>query len=280
MWYLFLILSIIILLLLTFIVVFLKYKHNYWKFLDIPHDEPKKWLNIIQDAFGKSKLDYASKAQRYEQLYRSFKGTGPFFGFHVQLEPFVLVLDRELVQRILIKDFSNFNDRGLYHNSKKDPLSSDLYCITGNGWKEMRLKLEPVFRPEIVKALHNSCFNKESEAHLMGAFEVALLMQPRYGITFVDVKPLVRRYVLASIARSVFGLDVNLQTRFPLDEFDNMTQRALYQRRHGKLINIMLQKHTVLGRKLGFAYTDKKAEQYFLSLIADVVQQREQLPAF
>lgn len=275
MWYLFLILAIVIVLLIVLLIIFLKYKHNYWKYLDIPHDEPKQWNVIIQEMLGKIPNDYASKTQRYEQLYRSFKGTGPFCGFHVQLDPFVLVLERELVQRILIKDFSNFNDRGLYHNSKKDPLSSDLYCITANEWKEMRIKLDPIFRPEIIKALHNSSFNAEGQAHLLNAFDVALLNQPRVGINFVDVRPLVRRYVLASIAKNVFGLDVNLQARFPLNEFDEMTQLALNTKRHGKILNIFMQKYTNLGQKMGLTYTNKKAEKYFMNLIESVVEERE-----
>ncbi|XP_037955780.1 probable cytochrome P450 317a1 [Teleopsis dalmanni] len=271
-WVMYIILSLIIGLIIVLAAIFFRYKRYYWKFLDVPHDHPRPLLSVLGAINRSGTYTEKERLDYYDTLYKRFKGTGPFCGYYNVLQPRVLVLDRDLVTQILIKDFSNFNDRGMYYNSKVDPLSADLYHLKGSSWKEMRIKLDPIYRKEQMSYLFTSVY--EESHHLLTAFEEGL----QNGVLndFAQIKQIIHRFVLTIIAKYVFGMVTNShQDKSILDEFDAMTQLALTTQRHGRFFNALLSRHRSTGRKLGCGVTNKKAEEYFLTLISEVVANRE-----
>lgn len=53
--------------------------------------------------------------------------------------------DPDLIKQILVKDFNNFMDRGIYTDEKKEPTSTHLFRMSGAKWRDMRTKLTPAF---------------------------------------------------------------------------------------------------------------------------------------
>ncbi|XP_023298783.2 probable cytochrome P450 317a1 [Lucilia cuprina] len=277
MWIIFLILGLIIFLLITLCGIGLKYIRDYWHFLGVPHDRPKPLVDIIKtlSKYGTCK-QLMEQHEYFQKLYKRFKGTGPYCGFYHLLEPRVLVLDQELMQQILVKNFSNFNDRGCYHNMKNDPLSADLYSLSGEKWKEMRLKLEPVFQKAYMKAFHES-IREECEKTLL-LFELKMQEESQrcgHREVVLDVQPLMHRFVLGNIAKMVFGLTQAMYQKYPLDEFDAMTQFALHTHKHGTFLTTIMQRYPNVFRSFKFSTTKKKVQTYFLSLLNDVINHRD-----
>lgn len=276
MWVIWLILGLIILLILILIGIFIRYIRDYWHFVGVPHDKPRSFSEILKivSKYGTT-TQVKDQNEYYKKLYKKFKGSGPFCGFYHLFEPRVMVLGRELMQQILVKNFSNFNDRGCYHNRKTDPLSADLYSTSGEQWKEMRLKLEPVFQKAYMFHFYESIREECEKTFLL--FELSrqeqLKVTPASDVA-LDVKPLIHRYVLGNIAKSVYGLNKSMQTKYPLEEFDAMTQFALHTHRHGFLIHSIMNHYPNFSRSLNYSTTKVKVHTYFMALLNDVIAHR------
>ncbi|ALC41924.1 Cyp317a1 [Drosophila busckii] len=270
MWIIFMILGIIVLCLLALLVMAARYQRDYWRYLGIPHERPKKLWPIIKQLATQSLSTEAGKSAHYTEIYKKFKGSGPFCGFYALLQPRALVLDRELIRLIMVKDFSNFNDRGIYCNQKSDPLSGDLYGLRCNSWKEMRQKLDPTFELSRMSWLYGSLY--EEAEQLLLTVSSTLMKQSHATL---HIQKLMRRYVLSSLASCVFGLTAEQRQKYALDEFERMTELVLSTRKHGYLMNLMMIRFPNFCRAFRMRLTPKPAEQYFLQLLEDVVQQRE-----
>ncbi|EDW10108.2 probable cytochrome P450 317a1 [Drosophila mojavensis] len=270
MWIIFMILGLIVLCLLILLVMAARYQRDYWRYLDIPHERPKKLWPIIKQLATQSLSTDDMKVAHYTSIYNKFKGSGPFCGFYALLQPRALALDRELIRQIMIKNFWNFNDRGIYCNQKSDPLSGDLYGLRGNKWKEMRQKLDPCFERDRMAWLYDSLY--EEAEQLLLTVSSTLMKQSH---STLHIQKLMRRYVLSALASCVFGVNAEQRQKYSLDEFEQMTELALSTRKHGYLMNLLMIRFPNVCRKLRLRQTPKAAEDYFLSLLEDIVAQRE-----
>ncbi|XP_053965960.1 probable cytochrome P450 317a1 [Anastrepha ludens] len=276
MWWVWLIGVIAIAILIIFVIsplCYIVYKRNYWRWHHVPFEPPAAAFEILQHLFGLRTIMEWEELEHYDQLYRNFKAHGPFCGFYRLMQPRALILDRELIMQILIKNFSNFNDRGIYHNSKHDPLSADLYSRRGSEWKEMRLRLEPIFAKDEMRYLYDGL--RASCAEWLVGFE-QLVREERAHSGYIEIRTQMRRYVLTSIAASVFDLNAQRQQKYPLNVFDDMTHLENTTSRHSEFTNTFLRRYPRLGKKLKLRTTSKTVEDYFTGLIAEVVAEREQ----
>ncbi|XP_037713957.1 uncharacterized protein LOC119549770 [Drosophila subpulchrella] len=270
MWIIFLIIGLLVLGLLVLLIIAARYQRDYWRYLNIPHERPKKLWPIIRQIMTQSLSTDAMKANHYSAIYNKFKGSGPFCGFYALLQPRALILDRELIRQIMIKDFWNFNDRGLYCNQKSDPLSGDLYALRGQSWKEMRQKLDPSLEGDRMSWLFGCLY--EEAAQLLLTVSSTLMNQPH---STVHIQKIMRRYVLSALANCVFGLDAQQRLSYPLDDFEQMTEMALSSHKHGYLMNLMMIRFPNFCRLLRMRRTPKQAEEYFVKLLSNIVEQRE-----
>lgn len=94
----------------TIIYAYLKYTFSYWKYRNVPCDEP---TIPYGNAKGLGKDIHIGKF--IQNLYNKYKPTGvKFFGVYMSINPTAVIMDLELIKNILVKDFNIFNDRGLY----------------------------------------------------------------------------------------------------------------------------------------------------------------------
>lgn len=136
--------------LVTIVYGYFKYSFGYWKLRGIPHDEPSFPYGNIKNV-GKT----IHSSIFLKRMYDKFKPTGAqFCGIYFFARPVAIVLDLNLLKHILVKDFNNFNERGLYYNEKDDPIGAHLFTMDGEKWKELRAKLTPTFTSGKITILH------------------------------------------------------------------------------------------------------------------------------
>uniref|UniRef100_A0A1B6KJS6 Cytochrome P450 n=2 Tax=Graphocephala atropunctata TaxID=36148 RepID=A0A1B6KJS6_9HEMI len=105
----------------------------------------KKGL-LLQSILGKK-----SQNEAIQELYDTFKEERYGGFFHVK-KPVLLVRDPELIHRIMVKDFTSFQDRG-FHGNTNDPLTSSLFSLRGQEWRSLRYKLTPTFSAGKLKGM-------------------------------------------------------------------------------------------------------------------------------
>lgn len=95
---------------------------NVWKNLNVPYIRPIPLFgNYLKVALG-----IEHPIDLYRKVY--YKLAGHKYGGMFQMRtPYLMVRDPEIINSILIKDFSYFTDRGIYVNFSNEPLSETLF---------------------------------------------------------------------------------------------------------------------------------------------------------
>jgi cytochrome P450 family 6 len=108
----------------------------------------------------------------------------------------VFITDPDLVNRILIKDFSHFHDRGFPIDEETNPLEAHLFLLTGEKWRTMRNKLSPTFTSgkikgmyglmedcasQLIKGIREKGSNEREIIDLLGCFTTDVIGSTAFG---------------------------------------------------------------------------------------------------
>lgn len=136
-----------LILLATAIYLYLRHVYSYWSRNGFPYLEP----SIPAGNLNRLAKREQSFGVNIFELYK--QSTEPFVGIYMAFKPALLVRDADLTHNMLTTNFSSFHDRGVYCNPKYDPMSENLFAMSGNRWKTMRAKLSPTFTTGKLKAM-------------------------------------------------------------------------------------------------------------------------------
>ncbi|KAH8267073.1 hypothetical protein KR018_001711, partial [Drosophila ironensis] len=179
---------------LSLVFALIKFSLGYWKRRGILHEKPKfLWGNLKGVVQGKRHAQDA-----IQEVYKGYKGRASFVGFFACLKPFVLVLDLELVRRILFTDAGHFTSRGLYSNEGGEPLSGNLLQLDGHKWRSLHAKSAEVFTPANMQKLLGRL------VQISGRIDKDLGTEQQKAL---NVSQLVDNYHLDVLASIAFGLD-------------------------------------------------------------------------
>lgn len=106
----------------TLFYLFMKWKFSYFDRKGIPHN-PQKFYNLLGDLNGVGTKVHIFN--RLQEMYEKFKEKDVIFGFYNSMVPNFIVTNEELVRLIMIKDFNNFVNRGMYFNDEDEPLTGE-----------------------------------------------------------------------------------------------------------------------------------------------------------
>lgn len=108
----------LVLLLISLVYFWIRKKFLFFEDRGILHEKPSFPLGNLKGA-GKD-FHIAIKVR---ENYEKFKAKAPLYGMYFFINPNFIITDLELVKHVLVKDFSTFQNRGLYHNEVDDPLT-------------------------------------------------------------------------------------------------------------------------------------------------------------
>lgn len=253
------------LLLIVFLLLWIcvRKKYAYFRDRNILYVKPKFPLGSIGQISSWTDVHKFS----YD-MYMAFKGRDVLGGYFTLTEPEIAIVDLDLVQDILVDDFKQFCDHGSYLNEKRDPLTSNLYSLRGERWRNMRTKLSPAFSLPSVASMFDT----------VSAVNADLTQRvDRYavqGLPF-NAKDISMRYICDSIGSWAFGMNC----RAMMDEDPVLLKIAnrLFTPTKCELIAYLATyAYPEWADYIPWVATPKEVQHYIKTIIQETVQYREE----
>lgn len=239
---------------------FIKWKLSFWRRCNLPTAQTSAVNVLLQK---ESLTEYNTKIYK-EAKDRNLKHIGTYF----LLRPTYVPVNPEIIKYILIKDFNNFMDRGVYFNEDADPLSGHLFSIEGEKWKALRQKLSPTFSSGQMKIMFPTLADcgEQLREHLK---------KNVHTWDAIDIKEVLARLTTDIIGSCAFGIQCNTLEN-PDAEFREYGRRLFAPSfvDFGKfLIGFSLPRK--LLHKIGFAQTRGDVTNFFKKVVEETVNYRE-----
>ncbi|XP_031629400.1 cytochrome P450 6a9-like [Contarinia nasturtii] len=248
---------------LTLLYAYFKYSFGYWKSKNVPYDEPSIPFGNIKN-LGKT----IHLTQFAKNAYDKYKPTGAkICGLYVFARPMALILDLDLVKSILIKDFSNFYEKGFYYNEEDDPLSAHLFSLDGTKWKTLRAKLSPTFTSGKMKFMFQTVV-EVGERFRDCLFDVVEQNDE------LEIKDLLARFSTDVIGTCAFGIECN-SLKDPNAEFRRYGRIAFGEPRNSFLKSALVGGFQKLAKKLKVKVIRDDVSEFFMNVVRETVEFRE-----
>ncbi|XP_043662811.1 probable cytochrome P450 6a14 [Drosophila teissieri] len=245
-----------------------RFYHNtytYWARMGVPHERPLPLIGNMKGIGTKYHLRDIN-----QRIYDKFKGKAAIAGMFLFFKRTAMVTDLDLIKQVLIKDFHHFQDRGLFNNTRDDPLTGHLLTLEGDEWKSMRHKLTPVFTSGKMKKMSEVVV--EVGHHLVDATERAVKAgEVENGD--VEIKDLCARFTTDVIGSCAFGLECH-SLQDPNAEFRKKGRMVFEEPRHSTLIQNFIFTNAKLAQKLRMKVLRDDLTDFFMSAVKNTVDYR------
>ncbi|XP_022904135.2 cytochrome P450 6A1-like [Onthophagus taurus] len=242
---------------------FYKTKHNYWNLKGIPYLTPSFPFGNFQNPLKLKKSTYLHLQDIYNQL--KLKGA-KIGGMYVGTMPSLLLIDPNIIKKVCVQDFQYFMDRGVHCDEISEPLSAHLFALSGQKWKNLRVKLTPTFTTGKMKIMFDILI------------ECAKVMVQKMNDETkinrdLDIKEIVACYTTDVIASAAFGIKSN--------SFEENSQFRFYGRKllvntPARLFRVFfLDFYPNFAKKLGLTVFERDINDFFMKSVKDMIEYRE-----
>ncbi|BES99906.1 cytochrome P450 [Nesidiocoris tenuis] len=247
----------------TALVFVWKYLNNINKFFEekgIPCAKPLPFFGNSWQLIARQK----SMVEIHRNLYSMFPDV-KLYGFYDFMRPSIIVRDIELVERVLIKDFQHFTDRGFgITDEETNPLDVNLFSMSGKKWKAVRNKFSPIFTTGKLRGM-------VPQIKDIGDLLVQRLEKNEEKI---ELKDALQRFAMDVIASCAFGININTITKDE-SEFQKMAITA-FKFTFRQLARFLAhQSFPKLAKSLKIRQNDPRTTKYFCDLLRETIQFRK-----
>lgn len=199
-----------------------------------------------------------------KKFYEEFKSKAPVHGmYQFLLKPAFIVTDLDVIKDILIKDFDNFRNRGIYH-TEYDVLSNHLFIIEDEPWKKMRNNLSPTFTSGKMKVMFHTVLDISNQ----------LVAYMKKQDDVVEVKEVLAKFTTDVIGSVAFGLESNALND-PNSTFRKMGLKFFNFDRRRQLKILAAMSFQTIAKSLKIKLTPKDVSDFFIGTIRDTVDYRK-----
>lgn len=261
-------------LLITAVIIYFLYRYGtstytFWADRNVPFIKPVPffgtlWLRIIRKS---NMIDD-------QQMQYKYFGDSRYGGNFLFRKPNLVIKDPQLVEQVLIKDFSTFYNRSLNPDPKISPLNKNLLTLQDAQWKNLRSKLTPAFSSGKLKVIHQELVQccDELTKHLSTYAETG---EP------LDTKKTLSRFIVYAIGSIAFGLKLNTLND-PNCEFAKVGESVFKMNFLKSLLGFLRMGFPSLGRIVdsvgrffGKDGSDEESKIFIMNVVKDTVEYRE-----
>lgn len=239
------------------------YVYRYWKIRDVEYLSPSfPFGNVCDAIFFRQSINNVIK-----EVYDKSKSA--YTGFFMLFQPTLLVRDRDLIERILYKDFEYFVNR-IDCFSDDYPITNNLYTMCDEKWREVRYKMAPVFTPDKLEILFSTVYDigMTFQRHVCQIAD-------SNAENVIDIGDLSARYLTDVIASIAFGIEV-----------DSISEPNVYFRKIGSLMArpksakfnlyyLLIYMIPKLMTKLKLNVIEEEAQEFAFEIVRRTMQYRE-----
>ncbi|XP_074025903.1 probable cytochrome P450 6a23 isoform X2 [Leptinotarsa decemlineata] len=245
--------------------LFIKRIYSYWYRKGVEYIEPNFFYgNIKEMVHGK-----ISTGDLFKKFYDDLKSRGlKFGGCYTFFSPVLIIVDLDLTKNILLKDFDNFVNRGMYYNEKMDPLSAHLFSLEDERWKNLRAKLTPTFTSGKLKMMFPTL--------VACSFGIEDILN-EYSVIqdAVDIKEVCSRYATDAIGSVAFGIDCN-SLKNPDSKFRQWERQLFKEGVRGILQAIaLLALSNRFLHAISYKIISKSTEDFLRNIVRETMEYRE-----
>nr|ARO50441.1 cytochrome P450 [Chironomus tentans] len=174
-------------------------RFKYFSKQGIPGPKPKFFFGHTKESFlGKKNIIY-----EIDDVYRYSRGKYPFVGFYASLKPYFLIIDPELLKKVLVTNFNVFrnNDFSKMVSKRKDPiLALNPFFMVDDFWKEKRAEVTSAMTINKFKLIYPIAI--ETTKKLIAHVDEKLTKP-------YDIKELSLKYTCDLISSCLFNVDAH-----------------------------------------------------------------------
>lgn len=248
------------------VILYYKWCFNYWKRRNIVDVwEPTIPLGNIINPLSKNLRHIGVQGIINHAILK--KRNCKHGGFFLCASPKYLVIAPEYIKNVLTKDFEYFSEREFYYNEKHDPLSANLFAISGEKWRMLRTHLSPAFTTGKIKMMFSNilqCSNQMIDA----------VMENCKNKEIVEAKNVSESFTTDVIGLCGFGVSCN-SFKHHYAEFKVQGRKAFHMTPFRIFKIFMGFLCPKIARFLGVTLFDRQSNNFFINLVKETMEYRE-----
>jgi cytochrome P450 family 6 len=249
--------------LLAVVYIYFKVSFNYWKERKAPYVAPTFPFGNFSDLI----LMRKPVGQVYADLYKKLDGE-KYGGTYMFTKPGFIFRDPEIIKDVLVKDFSSFHDRGVYIDEELEPLSGHLVFLSGIRWRNLRVKLTPIFTSGKMKMMFQTLVD-------CGQQLGSILEDCASDEETIEIKDILARYSTDIISSCAFGIESN-SLKNPDAEFRQWGRKIFDLSILSSAVRNLNLLIPSFKRVMKLRGIDPEIAKYFISMVQDTVNFRQE----
>lgn len=239
-----------------------KRRYNYWKKRGVYSQQPVIPFGNVRDSFFSKR----HLGENFQDIYTLSK-THKIVGAYMIHRPILVINDLDLIKTVLVKDFVHFSDHGFHIDEELDPLAAHLFNITGEKWKNLRIKLTPTFTSSKMRKMFEIVASCSIEM-------ISYLEDEVKGDDEIELKEVLAKLNTDIIGNCAFGLTCN-SFKNPEAEFRKIGRKVLEPTFVEDVVNTLDFFIPKLFTRLRSKVVGTEVQDFIYKIVDDTVKFRE-----